>query len=296
MAPPRGERSSSSTPNYGNAEVYHLADYSDGDTVHNTEDLLSGEQHSGRAGYTKHRFIDLQSFGPCYESHSKVRDAASGAGNSCSIFGKQSRACSKQSEVFFAPTLSGTPSQKGFCPCKQPAWPTHQVQAAAGIVEAATKREGSSLWRSRPTLAATAAARATEASSTKARKPRDPRSPTTDNPRGPEDAQRRPGLARDARREHPLWGKASPTDRGRIDSSTDSSRSIQLDYLQLLWGGARTNYGTGDRHSKGTLGLQGHLRWHNAVHALQGWRCWQSKPVARLGNTHPRGRQRHNLS
>ena len=37
-----GERSSSSTPNYGNAEVYHLADYSDGDTVHNTEDLLSG--------------------------------------------------------------------------------------------------------------------------------------------------------------------------------------------------------------------------------------------------------------
>ena len=37
-----GERSSSSTPNYGNAEVYHLADYSDGDAAHNTEDLLSG--------------------------------------------------------------------------------------------------------------------------------------------------------------------------------------------------------------------------------------------------------------
>ncbi|CAJ1370157.1 unnamed protein product [Effrenium voratum] len=64
-----GERSSSSTPNYGNAEVYHLADYSDGDTTYS-------------AGLTS---------GPCYESHSKVRDAASGAGNSCSIFGKQSR-------------------------------------------------------------------------------------------------------------------------------------------------------------------------------------------------------------
>ncbi|CAJ1376191.1 unnamed protein product [Effrenium voratum] len=90
-----GERSSSSTPNYGNAEVYHLEDYSDGDTVHNT---------TYSAGLT---------FGPCYESHSKVRTAASGAGDSCSIFGKQSRTCFEQSKIFFAPTLSGTASQKG---------------------------------------------------------------------------------------------------------------------------------------------------------------------------------------
>ena len=208
--------------------------------------------------------------GPCYESHSKVWDAASGAGNSWSIFGKQSRTCFEQSKIFFASTLSSTASQKSFCPCKQPAWPTHQAQAAASIVEVATKRAGSSLWRSRPTLETTAKARATAASSTKAGKPRDPRSPTSDTPREPEDAQHRPGLARGARREHPLWGKASPTDRGRIGSSTDSSRSIQFDYLQLLWGRARANYGTGDRHSKGTLGLQGHLRWYNTVHALQG--------------------------
>ena len=194
------QRTCGSAPNYGNAEVYHLADYTDGDTVYNTEDLLSGRAAFRAGGVYEAPFhrptVPASPPAPATKATVKCGTRPAARGTVAAFLASSRGRVLSKARSSSPPRLAAPPARKASVPANSWPGPHIRYKQPPASLRLPPKGQGAAFGAPDPPW-------------------RQPRFPTSDTPCGPEDAQHRPGLARGARREHPLWGKASPTDRGR---------------------------------------------------------------------------------